>query len=669
MFYYKVTCTLDTEVIHENFEDRWEVSSEYKLASVEIYKKSKDTQFCFVSNIHRNSLTIGMISKVDSKIDYYLDAFIKRLAIGITNCDRKETTISGIQALLRYAENNEFISSCEEVGDCVGLGFNRYGRLLVGREFAYDDNVFEEESNQNSIEGSGCYMARSDLEAELKRISSGSKKRVTGHPVHYLLCNEVFSESKALTEVLLNSLYAYNRIKSRRYSNIILSPISDISIFSYENFYKASADSTVIVYLDYKNEKDDEFASNGMDTIKMVCSMVKKYSNDVLTILCVPKACEKTKKQLYEHLGYINLIEICDEPASADSAAEYLKLLARERNVRTDKKLFCKVEEGKSYLASELKETFDLWYSDKLKNVLFPQYRSIDSVKTKVIREEAKGCAYDELMEMIGLDRAKNVINQALDYNKAQKVFADKGMQFDRTSMHMVFTGNPGTAKTSAARLFARIMRDNEVLSRGRLIECGRGDLVGKYVGWTAKIVKDKFREAKGSVLFIDEAYSLVDNRNGMFGDEAINTIVQEMENNRDDVIVIFAGYPDKMEEFLQRNPGLKSRIAYHVPFDDYSVDELCMIADLIAEKKGLILADDAREKLRDVFGIAISDCDFGNGRYVRNVIEKAKMAQASRLLSLDYGSVSSEEVRTIVASDIEMPVQKKEKIRMGFCA
>ena len=167
---------------------------------------------------------------------------------------------------------------------------------------------------------------------------------------------------------------------------------------------------------------------------------------------------------------------------------------------------------------------------------------------------------------MIGLTKAKAVIAQALDYYKAQKLFREKGISLERPAMHMVFTGNPGTAKTTVARLFAQIMKENGLLPVGDLIEVGRADLVGKYVGWTAPTVKAKFAAAKGSVLFIDEAYSLVDDKDGLFGDEAINTIVQEMENHRDDIVVIFAGYPDKMEQFLQKNPGLRSRIAFHMP-------------------------------------------------------------------------------------------------------
>lgn len=223
--------------------------------------------------------------------------------------------------------------------------------------------------------------------------------------------------------------------------------------------------------------------------------------------------------------------------------------------------------------------------------------------------------------------------------------------------MHMVFTGNPGTAKTSVARLFAQIMRENELLSKGKLIEVGRGDLVGKYVGWTARNIQKKFKEAEGGVLFIDEAYSLVDDRDGSFGDEAINTIVQEMENHRDDTVVIFAGYPKKMEDFLQKNPGLRSRIAYHVPFADYSVEELCNIAVLIAKKKGLQLNAHAEEKLISIFETARRQADFGNGRFVRNVIERAKMAQSTRLLAKDYETLTQKDITTLCAEDIESPV------------
>ena len=234
--------------------------------------------------------------------------------------------------------------------------------------------------------------------------------------------------------------------------------------------------------------------------------------------------------------------------------------------------------------------------------------------------------------------------------------------------MHMVFTGSPGTAKTTVARLFARIMQENDLLSRGQLVEVGRSELVGKYVGWTANIIKEKFKAAEGGVLFIDEAYSLVDDRGGSFGDEAINTIVQEMENRRKDTVVIFAGYPEPMEAFLSRNPGLRSRIAFHVPFADYSAEELCEIARLMGKQKKLQFTDDAMEKLGSAFEAARSREDFGNGRYVRNLLEQARMQQATHILRLDPDTVTPKTLRTICAEDIEFPQIKDAPRRcIGF--
>lgn len=390
----------------------------------------------------------------------------------------------------------------------------------------------------------------------------------------------------------------------------------------------------------------------------------------MLTILCLPRECTKLKELFYENLGTVSFVELKEEFLEGEQAGDYLKLLARDNHIRTDKKLFAKLEGNRGYLAPELRTIFDGWYNNKLKTTVYPQYKEITTVKTEVEKAKPKGDAYKELMEMIGLTEAKKVILQALNYHKAQKLFADKGMKVDRLAMHMVFTGNPGTAKTTVARLFARIMRENGLLSRGHLVEVGRGDLVGKYVGWTAQTVQKRFEQAEGGVLFIDEAYSLVDGRSGSYGDEAINTIVQEMENYRDDMVVIFAGYPDRMEEFLQKNPGLRSRIAYHVPFADYSVEELCSIAALTARKKGLHLDDQAQEKLASVFETARKQMDFGNGRYVRNILEKAKMAQATRLLTQDYESLTQKEITTLCAEDIEMPeIATPARPRIGFSA
>ena len=270
---------------------------------------------------------------------------------------------------------------------------------------------------------------------------------------------------------------------------------------------------------------------------------------------------------------------------------------------------------------------------------------------------------------MIGLRAAKDVIGKALNYYKLQKLCREKGVNADQPAMHMVFTGNPGTAKTTVARLFARILRDNGLLTHGDLYEVGRADLVGKYVGWTAQLVQQKFRAARGSVLFIDEAYSLLEDHGGSFGDEAINTIVQEMENNRDNMVVIFAGYPAPMERFLSRNPGLRSRIAFHVPFDDYDTQELVSIADLLAGQKGLRFTSAARDRLAAIFDAARREPAFGNGRFARSLVEQARMEQAGRVVQMDYDAVTEDVLRTLTADDLPEPAARARgnARRIGF--
>lgn len=170
--------------------------------------------------------------------------------------------------------------------------------------------------------------------------------------------------------------------------------------------------------------------------------------------------------------------------------------------------------------------------------------------------EREPGTAKKELDNMVGLSSVKKVIHKAIAHYKLNKLCIDKGIAIEKASLHMVFTGNPGTAKTSVARLFAEILKDEKVLSTGTFVEVGRADLVGDHVGATAPLVKRKFKEAQGGILFIDEAYSLCDSYENGFGDEAINTIVQEMENHRDNIIVIFAGYKEPMQRFLDRIRG-----------------------------------------------------------------------------------------------------------------
>nr|MCR5215234.1 AAA family ATPase [Eubacterium sp.] len=284
-------------------------------------------------------------------------------------------------------------------------------------------------------------------------------------------------------------------------------------------------------------------------------------------------------------------------------------------------------------------------------------------------KERVTGTAYKELREMIGLESVKALVDKIIAHYKMNKLCIERGIRKDKASMHMVFTGNPGTAKTSVARLLAEIFKDEKILPSGKFVEVGRADLVGQFVGHTAPLVKKKFKEAKGGILFIDEAYSLCDDNLNSFGDEAINTIVQEMENHREDTIVIFAGYPGPMKDFLDRNPGMTSRIAFKLHFDDYTVDELCDITKLIVSNKEMHIKDEAMTRLRQQYEIVKQRTDYGNGRFVRKVIEEAEMNLANRLLSLEENEITTELVTTIEECDIpDLPDDPNDnKPRVGF--
>ena len=278
--------------------------------------------------------------------------------------------------------------------------------------------------------------------------------------------------------------------------------------------------------------------------------------------------------------------------------------------------------------------------------------------KTKEVR--MPGSARQEFDQMIGLEAVKGVINKVIAGYKLNKLRMDRGLSGNKASLHMVFAGNPGTAKTTVARLFAEILKDEKVLPSGNFVEAGRADLVGEHVGSTAPLVKKKFKEAQGGVLFIDEAYSLCDDCENSFGDEAINTIVQEMENHREDVIVIFAGYPKPMKQFLDRNPGMLSRIAFQVEFEDYTVEELCEITKLMVSRKKMVITDAALEKLRRNYEQVSGSEDYGNGRYVRKLLEEAEMNLAARIVGRSEKEITNELLTTIEETDIPETNHKK---------
>ena len=249
----------------------------------------------------------------------------------------------------------------------------------------------------------------------------------------------------------------------------------------------------------------------------------------------------------------------------------------------------------------------------------------------------------EELNDIVGLDEVKTYLNSLEQHLKISKLRAKKGLKTAEVSKHMIFTGNPGTGKTTIARIVSKMMKVAGVLENGQLVEVSRSDLVGKYVGHTAPLTMSVVNSALGGVLFIDEAYSLYRGKDDSFGLEAIDTLVKAMEDHRDDLIVILAGYKKEMESFLDANSGLKSRFANIINFPDYTGEQMLQIAQNIARGKDYVIDEEASAKLLEYFTMVQSkeDSTSGNGRLARNVVEAAILKQSRRVLMDENADIS----------------------------
>ncbi len=240
----------------------------------------------------------------------------------------------------------------------------------------------------------------------------------------------------------------------------------------------------------------------------------------------------------------------------------------------------------------------------------------------------------EKLNSLVGLEDIKNIIHEHLAFMQIQRLRKAEGLKDEETTMHMAFLGNPGTGKTTVARVIGDICQELKYLNKGHLVEIDRSDLVGEYIGHTAQKTKKVIQKALGGILFIDEAYSLcrVDERD--FGQEAIDILVKEIEDKRHNMILIVAGYIEEMKKFLKSNPGLSSRIPLKLVFPDYNLGELMEISRIILAEREYRLTYDAREMLRSELRNNILKGNCSNGRLVRNILEKSFRRQAARLIN-----------------------------------
>lgn len=365
----------------------------------------------------------------------------------------------------------------------------------------------------------------------------------------------------------------------------------------------------------------DAFGAPFLSACDDICRTQEFSAEHINTIARheLSELCEKVRKRLSYTLSY-------DDEAVLVLCAKFVRDLGAESLQIYTENLYKALAEYKLKNTSEKKEGKIEAKSNELQIGFNNEVVQIND-GALADREKTVQKVKDELKEVIGLNKVKQYILSLEDNFLIQQIRREKGLKADFPAMHMIFTGNPGTGKTTVARLVSRYLKAIGVLSGGQLIEVTRADLVGQYVGHTAPLTQKAISSALGGVLFIDEAYSLFRGTDDSFGLEAIDTLVKGMEDNRDNLVVILAGYTSEMEEFLTANSGLKSRFPNIIEFEDYTADELLEITKLMVKSKGYILDAACDEPLTAYFEKSQSTGDSstnGNARMARNKLEEA---------------------------------------------
>lgn len=348
-------------------------------------------------------------------------------------------------------------------------------------------------------------------------------------------------------------------------------------------------------------------------------------------------------KQIDVHLGHASgleklVLEIADE--QNDTAV--LELI-KELGILTKKQSLPRMEQKQEKVV----ELLCKYLGTSKVDVLFQNVKESSNVPLDELLKQ--------LDELVGLEHVKQQVRDLIDFHQIQLLREKHGLKKSNKTLHMAFLGNPGTAKTTVARIVGRMYKSIGLLSKGHFIEASRTDLIAEYQGQTAIKVKRLIHRAKGGVLFIDEAYSITENdHSDSYGRESLTELTKALEDYRDDLVVIVAGYTNLMEQFFESNPGLKSRFNTFILFRDYSLDELVQIFHYICHQNDYVAEEEAIEKVRDLLQKKLNEKDeyFANGRLVRNLFDDITMNQSKRLSRLS-GPIAKEALMFIAKEDV----------------
>lgn len=574
-----------------------------------------------------NSLLAGFsydekYEKLDAIYSYIMEMLKDAFFITRVKIEPTEITMFEYVECVNEAKRRDFGSYTHNFMRSANLWFYEYDwKSLKHYNFDFEEVIIEE--NDKKISN----MYDSKFQDEITNIDNHKNSaNYNGNMVHYIISGRSPEAYRDMTKTLVASLIRANRVKSKRIEFISnLEPDFYKSRNLIEDIIENNYGGTIVFDL---TEKFGFDASDYLRVCQYIENLIKKYKNECLFVFTYNM--EKTGFSYYllpQLKKYVIPVMLREGNGNRISAINYLKALIEQSeysNYAYQAAEFLKQYPGNLFSQTDIlqaHEQFEAWCLNK--NVFHAYHYELPD-DFMLDRNENVELSYEKLQKMIGLNSVKKQIDEIIATNIVEMERKNrKRNKYHSGTMHMIFAGNPGTAKTTVGRLFAEIAKQKGILKSGVFVETSGLDLDGFCCD---HLIREAFVAAKGGVLFIDEAYSLK-------SDTAVTVLIQEMENRRDEVIVILAGYNERMEAFLEINEGLKSRIPYWIDFPDYNADELTLIFKSMVKDKGMKVTDSALKEAHYIFDKKRYQENFGNGRYVRNLIEHVIQKQSNRLL------------------------------------
>lgn len=619
------------------------------------------------SSLKKNHINIQELFKMIKKYisDYNHDIIISRMTLdeNIYEISYNDLLLSAPDFLDTLENRSDKLNSLKYIFDNNYINLNDIDKKCrrILKEY-HNDEIFSYTYEELKEKYSSVVdMAENIyLKDEIQRISKYDNGLFNGYPCIYCLVNFSINSAVFMIIILLHHLYLHHRVLTAN-----LTKLKDLyyigNKFMTTNFSRLLSLLNFVLWeneIRSTNENDIVYAEEILNYFDMVrIQSISKISQLFINFNTETEFNNFFKNHFYNKMDNndINLCPIIFKSENDDPNIIYEKIdqIINQsiNNGKLSDKYFDRIHNRMvSYVKrmnpDNIKLIDDIGLNIKIANIInqisfenqYNDYFQINSDFRNKLKSNINDNITSTLSDLIGLNDAKSQIDSIiktgqfanfLSYNNPRRNY--RFSEYMISSMNMVFYGSPGTGKTTVARRYTKMLNEAKLRNNNVLI-VGRNDLVGKYVGWTAKLIKENFEKAKGGVLFIDEAYALADDIDRGYGREAIDTIVECLDIYRSSTTVIFAGYADKMKDFIHTNPGLKSRISFYINFPDYSTDELVEIAKFMAKDLfNFRITKSALEEVKKICEVEKLKKNFGNARFVRNLMDKAFIKHACK--------------------------------------